>query len=137
MDIKIKLDITKIQNDELYIGRKGVYLNAILLPNQKGKGGYDDGFILQNISKEGQTSGKRSRILGFWRRATPDTSKKSELPIGEKVILTLKGDTSEFKGILELEDERPDSPDVLSAKLRIGDVVFNERDIDSVCTSEQ
>lgn len=149
MEIKIKLDITQIQNDELYIGRKGVYLNAVLLPHKEGKATYDDGFILQQISKEGQTSGKRSRIVGFWRNANQKASKTAmspsaaksaqkpyRLPFGERVCLTIKGKIGEYTGILELEDKKPDSSDVLSAKLRIGDVIFDERELDSLSTLE-
>jgi hypothetical protein len=64
------------------------------------------------------------------------TREPYRLPIGEKVFLTLKGETIEYTGILELEDEKSDSPDVLSAKFRIGDVVFQERNIDSVSIAD-
>ena len=67
--IAAKIDVTKISKADLYEGTKGVYLDAVLIPNkpeQPSKYG-DDGFIVQGLPKEKRDAGERGPIIGNWR----------------------------------------------------------------------
>jgi hypothetical protein len=64
-----KIDVTKIDKTLLYKGDKGTYLSGVLMENKNGRGEYgDDGFIVQNVSKEAHAAGQRGPIIGNWRR---------------------------------------------------------------------
>lgn len=66
--VAVKIDVTKIDKSRLYEGKKGIYLNAILLHNRDGQSQYgDDGFIVQDIPKEARDAGERGPIVGNWR----------------------------------------------------------------------
>ena len=67
--IAAKIDVTKISKADLYEGAKGVYLDAVFIPNkpdQPSKYG-DDGFIVQGLPKEKRDAGERGPIIGNWR----------------------------------------------------------------------
>jgi len=57
-----KIDVTKIRKDRLYVGKKGTYLNIILIPTPKSE--YGDYMIKENISKEARDAGEDGTILG-------------------------------------------------------------------------
>lgn len=66
--IAAKIDVKKISKDDLYVGKKGTYLDAILIPNKDGQSEYgDDGFIVQGVSKEKREAGERGPIIGNWK----------------------------------------------------------------------
>jgi hypothetical protein len=66
--IKYKIDVTKIVKDLLYKGEKGTYLNGVFFDNKNGPGEYgDDGYIVQDISKEARERGEKGPIIGNWR----------------------------------------------------------------------
>lgn len=68
MAIKLKIDVSKISKPDLYQGKKGIYLDAVLFENRDGQSEYgDDGFIVQGISKEKREAGERGPIIGNWR----------------------------------------------------------------------
>jgi hypothetical protein len=69
-NIVVKIDVTKIDKTRLYEGKKGVYLDAILMPNKEESRFGDDGFIIQSISKEAREAGERGPIVGNWRYLT-------------------------------------------------------------------
>ena len=75
MNIKVKIDVTKIEKSELYTGQKGTYLNVVLIeqPNE-----YSDGFIVQEISKERRDRGERGAILGNWNYIKPKQQPAAE-----------------------------------------------------------
>jgi hypothetical protein len=72
--ITIKLDVTKLQKDRFYHGKKGIYAELILIEHSNDFG--DDGFVIQSISKEEREAGERGRIVGNWR----ETNKKVAPP---------------------------------------------------------
>jgi hypothetical protein len=75
-NILLKLDVTKIDKSRLFEGKKGVYLDAVLIQNRDGQQKWgQDGFVIQSISKEERDNGERGTILGNWRFVT--TSKES------------------------------------------------------------
>lgn len=66
--IAVKIDVKKINKDDLYAGKKGTYLDAILIPNKDGQSDYgDDGFVVQGVTKEKRDAGERGPIIGNWR----------------------------------------------------------------------
>jgi len=68
MAITLKIDVTKISKPDLYQGKKGLYLDAVLWENRDGQSQYgDDGFITQGISKEKRDAGERGPIIGNWK----------------------------------------------------------------------
>lgn len=81
MAIKLKIDVSKISKADLYQGKKGVYLNAVLYENRAGQSQYgDDGYVVQGISKEKRDAGERGPIIGNWRHMEPkaDAPKKAQ-----------------------------------------------------------
>jgi hypothetical protein len=66
--ISIKIDVSKIDKEELYKGSKGTYLDLLLRTNKDGPSQYgDDGFVCQSVSKESRLAGKKGPIIGNWR----------------------------------------------------------------------
>lgn len=80
--IKYKIDVQKINKDHLYKGAKGTYLSGVFFENKNGPSEYgDDGFIVQDISKEAREAGEKGPIIGNWRRLeTKYTAPKVETP---------------------------------------------------------
>jgi len=60
--ISLKIDVTKIDKSRLFVGKKGTYLNAVLIetPNSE----HSDYVIVEDISYEERQSGKKGTILG-------------------------------------------------------------------------
>lgn len=72
--IKAKIDVKKISKPDLYVGKKGTYLDIVLMPNRDGTDEYGyDGFIIQEISKAEREAGRKGPIIGNYREvnATP------------------------------------------------------------------
>jgi hypothetical protein len=66
--IKLKISTWKIDKSHLYEGKNGKYLNCVLFENKDGTGEYgDDGFIVQDVTKEAREAGERGPIIGNWR----------------------------------------------------------------------
>ena len=64
----LNIDVTKIDKNALYKGKKGTYLNLTLLENRDGEDQYGNhGFIIQDIGKERREAGERGPILGNWK----------------------------------------------------------------------
>jgi hypothetical protein len=62
--ISIKIDVKKIDKNRLYVGEKGVYLDAVILmrdqPDKYGR----NGMIVQDVTEEERQNGVRGPILG-------------------------------------------------------------------------
>jgi len=70
--ISLKIDVTKIDKERLYQGKKGVYLDAILMFDSE-KDKYDNnGMIVQSVSKEEREAGTQGNILGNAKDLTRD-----------------------------------------------------------------
>lgn len=88
--IKYKIDVTKIDKRHLYKGQKGTYLSGVLFENKHGPSEYgDEGYIVQDISKEARDAGERGPIIGNWRYlevrkpAAPKPAAPKESPANE------------------------------------------------------
>jgi hypothetical protein len=82
----IKISINRMKIDPQWVKQdkdgKPAYLDAVLMAN---KGGTDkfgnDGFIIQDVSKEAREAGEKGPIIGNWRelkRAAKPESKSME-----------------------------------------------------------
>ena len=60
--ISLKIDVTKIDKSRLFRGKKGTYLNAVLIETPDGE--YGDYMIVEEITYEERQGGKRGTILG-------------------------------------------------------------------------
>ena len=86
MAIQLKIDVSKISKPDLYQGKKGIYLDAILWENRNGPSEYgDDGFITQGISKEKRDAGERGPIIGNWRHMETKAAPKASKPEAEEM----------------------------------------------------
>lgn len=66
--IKLKIQTWKIDKSHLYEGKNGKYLNCVLIENKDGQSEYgDDGFIVQDVTKEAREAGERGPIIGNYR----------------------------------------------------------------------
>jgi len=62
--VRLKIDVTKIDKERLFQGKKGTYLDAtVFLDDDPGQYG-DNGMITQDVSKEEREAGTRGAILG-------------------------------------------------------------------------
>jgi hypothetical protein len=65
LGIKLKLDVTKIQKELLYVGTKGKYLDATVFIDTENEDQYGNhGMITQDVSKESREAGEKGPILG-------------------------------------------------------------------------
>lgn len=82
--IVAKIDVKKILKDDLYVGEKGTYLDAILIPNDGPSKYGDDGFVVQGVSKAKRDAGERGPIIGNWRfLASGNGGNRNNQPEGE------------------------------------------------------
>ena len=61
--IRVKVDVSKIDKDELFKGAKGTYLDLYLYPTPDDQYG-NDYRVTQDVSKESRQAGKKGAILG-------------------------------------------------------------------------
>lgn len=65
---RLKIDVTKINKDLLFIGAKGKYMDLTLMDNRDGTDQYgNDGFIVQDVGKERREAGEKGPIIGNWK----------------------------------------------------------------------
>lgn len=65
MPIVVKIDVKKIDKAKLFVGKKGTYLDAVLIekPNEYG----EDGFVAMSVSREEREKGIKGEIIGSWK----------------------------------------------------------------------
>jgi hypothetical protein len=69
---KLKIDVKKIDKSLLFVGTKGTYLDVTLMENRNGPDEYgNDGFIVQDVSKEAREAGVKGPIIGNWKHLQP------------------------------------------------------------------
>ena len=62
--LSINIDVTKIEKQRLYVGKKGTYLDAVVFLRDETDEYGNDGFVVQSVTKEERESGKKGEILG-------------------------------------------------------------------------
>jgi hypothetical protein len=63
-NISVKMDVKKIDKKRLYIGEKGVYLDATIIMFDEADKYGNNGMIVQNVSEEERKAGVKGEILG-------------------------------------------------------------------------
>lgn len=63
--IKLNIDVTKIDKTRIHEGKKGKYLDLVLVDHPSD---YGDGFIAHDVSKEERNQGVKGTIIGNWKR---------------------------------------------------------------------
>lgn len=79
--IVLKIDVTKIDKNHLFVGKSGKYLDCILNENKDGVDQYGNiGFISQSVSKEAKEKGERGPIIGNYKEIVtiPRVPKQAE-----------------------------------------------------------
>lgn len=74
--IKIKIDVTQIQKSRLFPGKKGTYLNAVLIETPKSK--FSDYMIIEDVSKEDRDKGIKGNVLGDGKIVAGKTEDEEE-----------------------------------------------------------
>ena len=83
--INLKIDVTKIDKERLFKGKKGTYLDAVLMFDSEDDRYGNNGMIVQSVSKEEREAGTRGNILGNAKDLTrneplPDVNDDNDLP---------------------------------------------------------
>lgn len=60
--ITLKIDVKKITKSRLYVGEKGTYLNAVLVPTPDSE--YSDYMIVESVSMDEKEAGVKGAIIG-------------------------------------------------------------------------
>ena len=60
--IKGSIDVLKINKEKLYKGKKGTYLNVVLIPTPTSD--YGDWMIVEEATEEERKAGEKGTILG-------------------------------------------------------------------------
>lgn len=64
--IKLNINTSKIDESSLFQGRNGKYLHLLLFERRDDYG--NDGFVIQEPSKEQRDAGTRGPIVGNWKQ---------------------------------------------------------------------
>jgi len=85
LGINLKIDVTKIDKERLFQGKKGTYLDATIFLNVDQEDQYGNhGFIAQAVTKEEKEAGAQGNILGngkiFWCDYTQAQNKPASQP---------------------------------------------------------
>ena len=62
--VKLKIDVTKIEKNRLFHGKKGTYLDATVFLDDEPDQYDNNGMITQEVSKEERDAGTKGAILG-------------------------------------------------------------------------
>ena len=80
--IKGSIDVLKINKEKLYKGKKGTYLNVVLIPTPNSD--YGDWMIVEEASEEERKAGEKGSILGnakvLVKKEEGSQEKKDDLP---------------------------------------------------------
>lgn len=69
--IVLKIDVTKIPKERIFVGKKGKYLDlrCVDRPDEYG----NDGFVAIDVSKAQREAGEKGEIIGNWKHSGPKT----------------------------------------------------------------
>ena len=63
-NISLKINVKDIDKAKLYVGEKGVYLDAVIIMKEENDQYGNIGMIVQNTTEEEQKAGIKGKILG-------------------------------------------------------------------------
>jgi len=67
--IAVRIDVTKITKSRLFTGKKGTYLDIILIPTPNNE--YGDFVAIEQVTKDERAAGKKGIILGNGKNLKP------------------------------------------------------------------
>ena len=103
---KLNINVSLIDKSELYEGKKGKYLSLTLFENRDGTDQYgNDGFIVQEISRERRENGEKGPIIGNWKHHGRQEAPRDRSPAGDRKRAEEAGRPSSQR------PERPTQPD--------------------------
>jgi hypothetical protein len=87
IEFKAKINVLQILKQYLFEGRSGKYLDIVCFVNKDGKSKYgDDGFVVQEISKEAREKGEKGPIIGNWRWMEEKPAKPKAAPSAKPAV---------------------------------------------------
>lgn len=75
--ISLKIDVKKVVKEKLYYGKKGTYLDAVLIETPADKYG-NDYVIIQSLSEADRKAGQKGAILGNAKIVAAKTEDEEE-----------------------------------------------------------
>lgn len=86
--ITVKIDVNKVDNNRLYRGEKGLYLDAVIFMNDGPDQYGNDGMIVQQVLKEERERGVKGAILGnvkiIGQQQAPQQQQQQAAPWGQQ-----------------------------------------------------
>jgi hypothetical protein len=79
--IPIRIDLNKIDDEHVFDGKKGKYLDAVVFYNDEPDKYGQCGMVVQSVSKELRESGVRGNILGNARSLSSCKASKATEPV--------------------------------------------------------
>lgn len=80
-NLKISIDVTKINKAALYKGKKGTYLNLVVWENRDGEDQYGNHYrVDQDLPKEMRDMGEKGAILGNGKNFGSSSRPQGEHP---------------------------------------------------------
>ena len=84
--ITARIDVTKIEKERLYKGKKGTYLDIVLIPTPNAK--YEQThMVVQSISQDERKSGIKGNILGNAKEIEQERRSYDEPPSAHRLQL--------------------------------------------------
>jgi hypothetical protein len=110
-----KIDVTKIDKEGIFVGKKGKYFDFALFENCDGPDEYgNDGFMVQNLPKEQRDEGKKNPIIANWRHKQGQEQRQNNYqPRDPDPIATYhKQHGTPSRGYNPPQDAKPLPPDI-------------------------
>ena len=62
-NISVSINVEKVNKDRFYQGKKGKYMNLVLIPTPDSEYG-DDYMVVQDLGREAREAGEKGPVLG-------------------------------------------------------------------------
>lgn len=102
--ITARIDVTQIEKARLYQGKKGKYLDFVLIPSPNSR--YEDThMIVQSVSAEERKAGIKGPILGNAKELESDRPRLQDSPPAHKRQLTQAPGRAEPDWVADVADD--------------------------------
>jgi hypothetical protein len=77
--ITAKIDVTKINKQYIFDGKKGKYIDLVLFENKDGTDRFEnDGMVVQGLPKEARDRGEKGPILGNFKNVKQQSRQQQQ-----------------------------------------------------------
>lgn len=90
--ILTKIDVTKIDKTKLFRGKKGLYLDVVLIPKPDEYG--NDFMVVQSIPQEERLAGQKGAILGTAKQFK--AAERSRPPLAKPAAASVEPDCNDL-----------------------------------------